>query len=136
MCSLFFLICTQRKACKTLYLKIQLNVELINNIRFADDILVIAQTGVDLQRMVDKIVNNSKTLTMKKTKFIFISKAYVQGSLYIRKEKAETVRAQIPGYYVQQDWKTLARNKIIGSRIGQARELHLLKWGRYSALEI
>lgn len=52
-------------------------INLINNIRFVDDTLVIAQSSAHLQRMQDKIVNNSErvglTLNIKKTKLIIMS---------------------------------------------------------------
>lgn len=39
--------------------EIRVNGELINNIRFADDTLVIAHSNKNLQRMIDRIVKGS-----------------------------------------------------------------------------
>lgn len=76
--------------------RITVNSKLINNIRFVDDTLVIAQSSAHLQRMQDKIVNNSERgglkLNIKKTKLIIICRAHVHGSLYICNQEVGRVR--------------------------------------------
>lgn len=96
--------------------RITVNSKLINNIRFVDDTLVIAQSSAHLQRMQDKIVNNSErgglTLNIKKTKLIIICRAHVHGSLYICNQEVGRVREYKYLGTVKREYRTLARNMM------------------------
>lgn len=105
---------------------VKVNGKPINNLRFADDTVVIAESMSDLQRLIDQIVESSEenglTLNIRKTKFMLISKQeHPQESLRIHGEVVEKVTK----------YKHLGTNvnenndhtEEIRSRIGQARNV-------------
>ena len=59
-------------------LGVKVNGKVINNIRFVDDTVLIAETLEELQRLMDLVVQTSEerglTLNTKKTKFIAFTK--------------------------------------------------------------
>ncbi|KAF2893901.1 hypothetical protein ILUMI_12267 [Ignelater luminosus] len=85
----------------------------VNNIRYADDTILIAGTIEDLQRLVDWVVEYSEksrlTLNVQKTKFMSIRKALQQPEvLLIRGEQIENVNRFSPtGVVNVQRWADL-----------------------------
>ena len=79
---------------KTLGVKV--NGKVINNIRYADDTVLIAETLEELQRLMDLVVQTSEerglTLNTKKTKFMTITKQQQQReTLWVRGESVKKV---------------------------------------------
>lgn len=67
-----------QKALEDKIARIKINGTSINNIRYADDTVILAKNMEDLQRLMDKVAECSEgyglTLNIKKTKFMRISK--------------------------------------------------------------
>lgn len=67
---------------------VRINEKPVNNIRYADDTVLIAETLEDLQCILNKVVaaseENGLTLNVKKTKFMIISKKQqVNGNIFM-----------------------------------------------------
>lgn len=105
---------------------VKVNGRPINNLRFADDTVVIAENMEDLQRLIDQIVESSEenglTLNIRKTKFMLISKQqHPQENLRIHGEVVEKItKYKHLGTIVNENND---HSEEIRSRIGQARRV-------------
>uniref|UniRef100_A0A8D8SJ40 Craniofacial development protein 2 n=2 Tax=Cacopsylla melanoneura TaxID=428564 RepID=A0A8D8SJ40_9HEMI len=77
---------------------ININGRPVNNIRYADDTVLLAETMEDLQRMLNNVIQASEesglTLNTKKTKYMIVAKtATPPEDLYAGREKLEKVDA-------------------------------------------
>lgn len=89
---------------------IKVNGELVNNIRYADDTVLIADSLEGLQELVNRVAHASEQygleLNIKKTKYMVISKSPVQhGALRYRNEAIERVdRFTYLGCNINDSW--------------------------------
>ena len=103
---------------------VKVNGKIINNIRYADDTVLLAETLDDLQGLLDQVVKTSEkrglTLNTKKTKFMTITKHQQQPeTLWIKGEPVERVcKYKYLGTTVTDNNEY---SEEIRSRIGQAR---------------
>lgn len=103
---------------------IKVNGKPINNLRFADDTVLIAEGIEDLQQLLDRVVELSEerglTLNTKKTQFMVITKSQQrQESLMIHGEQIKKVsKYKYLGTIINEDNDY---TEEIKSRIGQAR---------------
>lgn len=102
---------------------IKINGTTINNIRYADDTLIMANNLIELQHMMDNVVQHSERfglqLNVSKTKVIVFAKTHVAANLYINGEIVEQVAAfKYLGTNINSQSES---KKEILSRIEQAR---------------
>lgn len=76
---------------------IKINGITINNLRYADDTVLLAETLEDLQTIINKIVEVSEeyglTLNTNKTKYMLITKSTLDNSnMYVKVQPIERVR--------------------------------------------
>lgn len=112
-----------QKALKETSIGIKVNGAPINNIRYADDTLIIAESIEELQVLMDKVVDSSEesglTLNIKKTKFMTIAKSQQRERLWIRGEIVQKVdRYTYLGTVITENNDC---KQEIKSRIGKAR---------------
>lgn len=103
---------------------ISINGVLINNLRYADDTVLLADTSEGLQRLIEKVAeiceNYNMRLNTNKTKVMIISKANPpNGQFYVRGTPIETVTTiKYLGTQLNNDWEQVREIRI---RIEKAR---------------
>ena len=102
---------------------IKVNGQIVNNLRFADDTLLLAGSLEELQFLIDRVVVGSEksglTLNIKKTCFMVISKEKSQGNLIINGEVIQRVHKCRYLGTIFSDSSDCSQE--IKARIGQAR---------------
>uniref|UniRef100_A0A8D8XFQ8 Craniofacial development protein 2 n=1 Tax=Cacopsylla melanoneura TaxID=428564 RepID=A0A8D8XFQ8_9HEMI len=97
---------------------------IINNLRYADDTVLIANNQQDLQLLMDKVVNSCKEyglkLNIKKTKYMIVSRKIVRSSsIKVYGTELERTKAiTYLGCYVNENWEAEREIRI---RIEKAR---------------
>lgn len=115
-----------REALQDLEEGIAINGRKLNNLRYADDTIVFADSIEGLQALMTSIHNTSRQygldINISKTKFMIISKRQISGvNLYINNERIERVTKYIYlGTCINEAWENATEIK---SRIGKARSV-------------
>lgn len=119
-----------RVALEDVEMGIRVNGTWINNIRYADDTVLIAENMHDLQQLVDKIGEQSKSMGLnintKKTKFMIISRnpnMHRNAIITFNATPLERVdKFKYLGVWLSEDWTS---DREIKCRIEQARQAFL-----------
>lgn len=117
-----------KEALKEIEEGISINGLRLNNLRYADDTIVFADTLEGLQKLMDKITETSKQygldINTGKTKFMIISKKDIKGAnLYINQARIERVsQYNYLGTIINELWDN---SQEIRCRIGKAKSTFL-----------
>lgn len=115
-----------REALETEHIGVNVNGEILNNLRYADDTVVFANTPEGLQELLDRLVTASEKygldVNTDKTKIMVIKKQQdqVPSSLYIKGNKVKQVKTYTYlGTVINQQWD---HSQEIKCRIEKARK--------------
>ena len=105
------------------YPGVKINGENINNIRYADDTVLIADSEENLQRLLDITIKKSEemglTLNVKKTECMVISKKAIAPSCNLQTQRTANKTSKYLGYMITSDGKCITEMK---KRIATAKD--------------